>query len=152
MKKTSLVLLLSISTLFIFFLSCKEEFPADEVIGDWKIEKFQYFRPIDTSFTENDVYPDTILANLTYTDSLFDTLLVRFGWYKLSLYEDLSLYSVEATGDSAYGYWERLTDKNIRVWVNGRFLNWEKVDQDNYKYVEYWNAKRDRQVSWKRTN
>ncbi|MCF8373799.1 MAG: hypothetical protein K9H64_19410 [Bacteroidales bacterium] len=151
MKKTSLVILLTISTLFLFFLSCKEKFPADEVIGDWQIEKFQYFKP-DTSFAANDVYSDSVLNSLTLTDSLFDTIATRFGWYHLSLYENLSLYSVEITGDSAYGYWERLTDTDIRVWVNGRFLNWEKVDNDNYNCVEYKNDKRDRQVSWKRTN
>lgn len=151
MKKTSLLILLTISALLIFFLSCKEEFPADEVIGNWQIEEFKYFKP-DTSFSSTDVFSDSIMNSLTYTDSLFDTLLTRFGWYQLSLYENLSLYAVEFTGDSAYGYWERLTETDIRVWVNGKSQNWLKVDNNTYYYETIVSNKRNRRVIWERAN
>ncbi len=104
MKKKTLTILLLISTALFYFVACEEDLPKDEVIGDWQIDKFEYlnFVEFDTIFSSQTVYD---LDSLIYSDSTFDTLITRYGWYNLSLYENLSAYSEKNSGDSAFVYW-----------------------------------------------
>ena len=148
MKKKSFILLLSVGTIFSFFIACEEEFPKDEIIGDWKIDKFHYINP-DSIFTSHDIVN---LDSLSFIDSTFDTIATRFGWYMLSLYENLSLYSEEFNGDSASGYWERLSQEDVRVWVNGKSQSWHKIDNNNYIHEEFFDNIKIKKVFWKRTN
>ncbi len=156
MKTKSFIIIALLAAILISIFSCEEDFPKDEVLGNWQIHRFYYKNP-DTAFSPDIFIHDTIIENLTPTDSLFDTITSRFGWFKVSLYEDLSLYAEEITGDSTYGYWERLTDEDIRIWMNGRSLELNKQDADNYIYYEYYldnlyHQKLSRKVFWKRIN
>ena len=149
MKKRTFTLLLLISTALFYFVSCEEDFPKDEVIGDWQIDKFHYlnFEDSDTIFSSQTVYN---LDSLTINDSTFDTLVTRYGWYNLSLFENLSVYSEKISGDSAYGYWERINDNDIRVWIDGNSLDLNKIDNDNYLFNHIFEEKTFRRIFWKR--
>ncbi|MEA3445532.1 MAG: hypothetical protein U9R19_12500, partial [Bacteroidota bacterium] len=102
MKKKPLLLLLTISIVLYFFVACSEDFPKDEILGNWQAHRFHYFNP-DTIFAIELPIHDSLISSIN--DSTVDTITTRFGWYKLSLYEDLTLFSEELTGDTSNGFW-----------------------------------------------
>ena len=154
MKRTSVILFL-IAGLLVFIYSCKQEFATDPLPGEWQVDRFYYFMnpktsEDDTIFDSDDVYPDSLLLSLQETDSLYEDVLLRYGWDILTLNEDLTVYSQPFAADSAYGYWERIDDENVRVWVNGRSLDLKKIDEDHFYSHELIDEKDYRKVFWDR--
>ena len=154
MKKTSFAFLLAFGAL-LAAVSCTEDFESDTIPGKWQVDQFKYFMNPDNSkddtiFAATDVLHDTILQALTPIDSLYDTILIRYGWDVLLINEDQSVYSDPMEADSAYGYWDKINDDFVRVWVNGKSLNLVKDDEDHYFSLEYINEEKYRKVFWSR--